>query len=155
MKQYLLSAILSLMVICAIAPVQLSAQENKTEDESIPYALVEQVPTFQGSSASVFSKWVSTQLKYPASAKKIQASGRITLQFTIDKTGQLTNVKILRSNLKSLANNTTSAELKQTYQALEEEAIRVIKSSPAWEPGKQQGEAVNVTFIFPIVFQLK
>ena len=34
-------------------------------------------------------------------------------------------------------------------------AFRVISSSPRWEPGKQQGEAVPVTYIFPVIFQLR
>ena len=37
---------------------------------------------------------------------------------------------------------------------LDEEAIRVVKSMPAWTPGKQNGKPVYVKFTLPIRFQL-
>ena len=45
--------------------------------------------------------------------------------------------------------------LRGAHELLDTEAFRVISSSPRWEPGKQQGEAVPVTFIFPVIFQLR
>lgn len=38
---------------------------------------------------------------------------------------------------------------------LDEEAVRVIKSMPKWEPGRQKGKIVDVRFTLPIVFRLQ
>ncbi|MDY6320882.1 MAG: energy transducer TonB, partial [Bacteroidales bacterium] len=82
---------------------------------------------------------VNSQLKYPEQAKQNGIQGRITLQFTVGVDGMVRNVSVLRG----------------AHELLDTEAFRVISSSPRWEPGKQQGEAVPVTFIFPVIFQLR
>lgn len=111
---------------------------------AIPYASIEQKPTFQGGDANAFSKWVSDNLQYPPAAKEAGISGRITYQFTIAEDGTLCNVKLLRG-LKG----------KRELAALcEEEGRRVILSSPNWTPGIVEGKPVKVIFNFPIIFML-
>jgi len=117
----------------------IEVQEEEEEEEEIPFALVEVKPSFQGGDANDFSKWVNQRLVYPEIAKENNIQGRVILQFTIDAGGNMTNVKVVRGVDKSL----------------DEEAVRVVKSSPKWTPGRQRDRAAKVTYTFPVIFQLR
>ena len=109
------------------------------EEEAIPFQLVEQKPSFNGGDANEFSKWVNSRLVYPEIAKENGVQGRVTLQFTVEADGRVTNVKVLRG----------------VDESLDKEAVRVVSSSPKWKPGKQRDRAVKVTYTFPVIFQLR
>ena len=113
--------------------------EEEVEDDPIPFVTVEQKPTFNGRDANEFSKWVNSQLVYPEIAKENGVEGRVILQFTIGKDGRLQDVKVLRTPDESLA----------------QEAVRVVSSSPKWEPGRQRDRAVKVSYTFPVVYRLR
>ncbi len=108
------------------------------QEEAIPFQFLEVRPGFNGGDANEFSKWVNTQLVYPPEAKDKNIQGRVTLQFTIEKDGSLTGVKVLRG----------------VNPHLDAEAIRVVSSSPKWTPGYQKGVPVRVSFTFPVIYQL-
>lgn len=113
-------------------------QTMESDDaEPVPYQLVEEKPKFGEGSEFEFQKWAYSQVKYPAEAVEKNIQGRVTLQFTIGKDGNVKDVKVLRG----------------VDPILDNEAIRVISSSPAWTPGKVKGEPVEVTYIFPVNFQ--
>ena len=114
-------------------------EEEVVEEEAIPFQLIEDRPKFQGGDASNFSKWVNQRLVYPEIAKENGVQGRVMLQFTIEKDGSLTKVKVLRG----------------VDPSLDKEAVRVVSTSPKWSPGKQRDRAVPVTYTFPVVFQLR
>ena len=114
-------------------------EEEVVEEEAIPFQLVEEKPSFQGGDANQFSKWVNQRLVYPEIAKENGVQGRVTLQFTVEKDGSITKVKVLRG----------------VDPSLDKEAIRVVSSSPKWKPGKQRDRAVPVTYTFPVIFQLR
>ncbi len=114
-------------------------EEEVVEEEAIPFQLVEEKPSFQGGDANQFSKWVNQRLVYPEIAKENGVQGRVTLQFTVEKDGTVTKVKVLRG----------------VDPSLDKEAVRVVSSSPKWKPGKQRDRAVPVTYTFPVIFQLR
>jgi len=114
-------------------------QEEVVEEEAIPFQLVEEKPSFQGGDANQFSKWVNSRLVYPEIAKENGVQGRVTLQFTVEKDGSVTKVKVLRG----------------VDPSLDKEAVRVVSMSPKWKPGKQRDRAVPVTYTFPVIFQLR
>ena len=114
-------------------------EEEVVEEEAIPFQLVEEKPSFQGGDANQFSKWVNQRLEYPEIAKENGVQGRVTLQFTVEKDGSVTKVKVLRG----------------VDPALDKEAVRVVSMSPKWKPGKQRDRAVPVTYTFPVIFQLR
>ena len=113
--------------------------EEEVEDDPIPFVTVEQKPTFNGGDANGFAKWVNSRLVYPEIAKENGVEGRVTLQFTIGKDGRLQDVKVLNSPDESLA----------------QEAVRVVSSSPKWEPGRQRDRAVKVSYTFPVIYRLR
>lgn len=114
-------------------------KEEAVEEEAIPFQLVEQKPSFNGGDANEFSKWVNERLVYPEIAKENGVQGRVMLQFTVNTDGTVSNVKVLRG----------------VDPALDKEAVRVVKMSPKWKPGKQRDRAVKVNYTFPVIFQLR
>lgn len=114
-------------------------KEEVVEEEAIPFQLVEEKPSFNGGDANEFSKWVNSKLQYPEIAKENGVQGRVTLQFTVNPDGSVSNVKVLRG----------------VDSSLDKEAIRVVSMSPKWKPGKQRDRAVKVTYTFPVIFQLR
>lgn len=114
-------------------------KEQQHNDVEISAQMVEEKPSFNGGDANQFAKWVNSRLEYPRTAEKSGIQGRVTLQFTIETDGSVTNVKVLRG----------------VEPSLDKEAIRVVSMSPKWSPGKQGGSAVPVTYTFPVIFQLR
>ena len=114
-------------------------EEEEEVEEEVPFAIVEQKPTFQGGDANTFTKWVFSKIVYPEIAKENGVQGRVTLQFTIETDGSVKNVKVLRG----------------VDSSLDKEAVRVVSSSPKWSPGMQRNKPVRVKYTFPVVFQLR
>ena len=114
-------------------------KEEVVEEEAIPFQLVEEKPSFNGGDANEFSKWVNSKLQYPEIAKENGVQGRVTLQFTVNPDGSVSNVKVLRG----------------VDSSLDKEAVRVVSMSPKWKPGKQRDRAVKVTYTFLVIFQLR
>ena len=108
--------------------------------QSVPFSEVDQAPTFQGGNANEFGRWVAQHLTYPEAAKEAGIMGHVMLQFKICSDGEVREVEVLRSAGNDL---------------LDDEAVRVLSASPKWEPGYVDGKPVNVTFQFPVVFQLR
>ena len=109
------------------------------EQEALPFQLIEVKPRFNGGDAAEFSKWVNSQLVYPEKAKQAGIQGRVAIQFTVGADGAVRDAKVLRG----------------VNEDLDAEALRVVSSSPRWEPGMQDGKAVPVTFTFPVVYRLR
>ena len=116
-----------------------TVEEEVVEEEAIPFQFVEEKPSFMGGDANAFSKWVNERLVYPEIAKENGVSGRVTLQFTVNTDGTVSNIKVLRG----------------VDPSLDKEAVRVVSMSPKWTPGKRRDRAVKVTYTFPVIFQLR
>ena len=119
------------------ATTETQAEQNVAE--AVTFDAIEVKPTFNGGDANEFAKWVYSQINYPEKAKKDKAQGCVLVQFTIGADGSVSNVELVKG----------------VREDLNAEVMRVVSSSPKWEPGKQNGEAVPVTFSFPVVFKLQ
>ena len=119
--------------------LETKAPDTPENGDAIPFNEVEVKPTFNGVDATEFSKWVNGHLTYPDAAKQAGIQGRVTLKFAIDTDGSVTDVVLLRG----------------VDKLLDDEALRVVSNSPKWEPGKVNGEPVKVSYVFPIIFQLR
>ncbi|MGM9781703.1 MAG: TonB family protein [Candidatus Cryptobacteroides sp.] len=102
-------------------------------------SLIEYPPTFKGGDPREFFLWVNSQLVYPEEAKQQGIQGRVSMQFTVGADGIVRNVSVLRG----------------AHELLDAEAVRAVSASPRWEPGRQDGKAVPVTYTFPVIFQLQ
>ena len=84
-------------------------------------------------------KWVYAYLKYPKYAVENGIQGRVFVDFIIDESGNVRDVKVSRS----------------AHTALDEEALRVISASPKWRPGRHRGKKVKVAMTIPVDFRLE
>ena len=117
---------------------QVAVQEEEIEEEQIFYK-VETMPSFMGGDLTTFRNWVQGKVKYPQLAQENNISGRVLLMFVVEKDGSLTNIEVLQTPDSSLS----------------EEAIRVLKTSPKWTPGKQRNQSVRVKYTLPIDFRIQ
>jgi TonB family protein len=108
------------------------------DKEDKPLTFVEKMPEYPGGIDSMMH-FLAKNIKYPKTAFDMGISGRVILQFVINKEGKIENVKILRG----------------IGGGCDEEALRVIKMMPNWEPGMDKGKIVSVYFTIPVVFTLK
>jgi len=99
---------------------------------------IPEMPTFNGGDLIEFSNWVQRNIIYPDAAMDRDLEGRIITEFIIGKKGQIEEIKILRG----------------IDPLLDNEALRVLKLSPLWKPGKQNGDPVRVKLVLPIIFKL-
>ena len=112
--------------------------QTKQSDKKI-YKVVEEMPKFKGGDAKLM-EFLMMNMKYPESAIKAKQQGRAVVGFVVGKDGTVSDVYIERST---------------RYDVLDNEAMRVVKSMPAWEPGKQNGKPVDVKYFVPITFRQK
>lgn len=113
--------------------------EEEIEEAPIPYSVIQEKPKFMGADPTTeFPKWVQKHLVYPEVARENGISGRLYIEFVVEKDGSITNVKIIRG----------------IDTSLDREAIRVVSSSPKWTPGKQRDKTVRSKFQMPVQFQL-
>lgn len=113
-----------------------SSSSDKPVPDSI-YNTVEVMPEFPGGMEAMM-KYFAENIKYPEEAKEKGISGRVFVQFVIEKDGSVSNVKVLRS----------------IGGGCDEEAVRVVKGMPKWKPGMQKGKAVRVHYNLPLNFKL-
>ncbi len=120
------------------------------------FFIVEKMPKFQGGDVDKFKDWVAQQLRYPEQAAEKGASGRVIVSFIVGTDGSVSQVKVIQSPYLSMRNKPggASPSTMQAFAALDSEAVRVVRSSPKWEPGMQRGYRVRVQHTIPIVFVL-
>lgn len=133
------------IVIDAEATANSEVQEYvpvKHEEEEIVEAeifqIVESMPDFPGGDEARMT-YLRDNIKYPQIARESSISGTVYVTFVVEKDGRVTDIKILRG----------------IGGGCDEEAVRVIKSMPRWNPGKQRGKPVRVQFNMPIKFSLQ
>jgi len=116
------------------------AEEKMVKNKPVSnpeFVIVESMPEFRGG-MQAFSNYIAAQINYPSKAKKNNVSGRVWVNFTIDKVGNVRNVYLDRGIDPDLDN----------------EAIRIISGMPKWKPARQRGEAVPVELNINVDFVL-
>ncbi len=119
----------------ALPTANMQTQQSATK----AYEVVEVMPKFKGGESAMM-EFLMMNMKYPQTAVKAKQQGRAIVGFVVRKDGTVSDVHITKS---------------AGHAVLDEEAMRVVKSMPAWEPGKQKGKPVNVKYNVPITFRLK
>jgi TonB family protein len=110
---------------------------KNTKQTDVVYRSVEQMPQFPGGEAALM-KYIQSNINYPPMAAQNNIHGHVVVQMVIDETGQVGEVKVVRS----------------IDEDLDKEAIRVCKSLPKFTPGRQNGQAVAVWYTLPVTFKL-
>ena len=118
--------------------VEKKEEKPKEEKKEEIFRSVEQMPQFPGGEAALM-KYLQSHINYPPMAAENNVQGRVVVQFVVDKTGKVGEVKVVRSVDKDL----------------DREAVRVCKSLPKFTPGRQNGQAVSVWYTLPVTFKLQ
>ena len=117
--------------------VLLEGLSTDKPDNDTVFSICEVMPEFPGGTEK-FMEYLSGNIKYPEAAKDKNISGRVFIQFVVEKDGSVTNVGVMRG----------------IGGGCDEEAIRVVKAMPKWKPGLQDGKPVRVSYILPVNFKL-
>lgn len=113
-------------------------KEDVVEKEEPVFLVVEEPATFQGGDPNKFNAWILKNIRYPQVALEMGVTGRVFVKFAVNSRGQVVDAVIMRG----------------IDPALDQEAIRVIMSSPKWTPPKQGGRPVKQQFVLPVIFTL-
>jgi protein TonB len=111
------------------------APDEEVADEV--FSIVEVMPSFPGGNAE-FYEYISKNLKYPKKAIKANVEGKVIVRFVVDENGDISDIEILKG----------------IGFDCDEEAVRVLQSSPDWNPGKQRGRNVKVRVMVPLTFDI-
>ncbi len=116
--------------------------QNKMDSEKIEgtdiYRIADKMPEYPGGDAAMMT-FLGENIKYPADCKDEGIEGTVYISFVVDKSGEITDMKSLRSPDERLSAN----------------AMEVISKMPTWTPGENDGELVKVEYNLPIKYQLK
>ena len=119
-------------------PARVLAEDYPQNTEKVyNIAMVELKPEFKGGEKAMY-KWIADNIRYPAEAIADGAQGRVVVEFRVTKTGTIEKVRVIRGR----------------HPALDKEALRVVKAMPKWNPGRNNGRPVNVTYTLPVTFRL-
>ncbi len=119
-----------------VEEIVVQAEEPKEETDEI-FTVVEESATPKGG-MQAFYKYVSDKIKYPAQARRMGIEGKVFVEFVINKDGSLSDVRAIKG----------------IGAGCDEEAVRIVQSAPAWNPGKQRGKPVKQRYTLPIIFKL-
>lgn len=119
------------------AVAEVKEEVIEVEEKKPIFRIVEEMPSFPGGDEPRV-KFLRDNIMYPQMAKENNIQGTVYITFVVDSKGHVTDVKILRG----------------IGGGCDEEAIRVVKLMPPWNPGKQNGKSVRVQFNMPIRFTL-
>lgn len=125
-------------------------EEEEVSDEIFTFAVVEDKPVFPGCEdvskaerelcfQQKIGQHLASVFKYPEIAKANGVQGRVFVQFVIDKSGKITDPRVVRG----------------VDKYLDEEALRMVRTLPKTVPAKQRGKPVKMAFTVPIVFKLQ
>lgn len=102
------------------------------------YSAVDIMPTFKGGDINKFREWVQKKTKYPEVATINSIQGKVYITFIVENDGTVSNVKVAKG----------------VDPLIDNEAVKAVKSSPKWSPGKLRGMTVRVSYMIMLDFQL-
>ncbi len=112
------------------APVE-DPEENRI------HVVVERMPEFPGGEAAM-NQFINRTIRYPVIAQENGIQGRVVVQFVVNTDGKIVDVEVVRG----------------VEESLDQEAVRVVKAMPPWNPGRQGGKNVRVKYTLPIRFRI-
>jgi len=119
-------------------PVEVPEDEDNAESSvQAPLMVASQMPQFPGGNAAMLS-FLNEKLSYPQAAKDFHIQGNVYVQFVVKADGSLSDTRVVRG----------------LGYGCDQEALRIIKSMPKWQPGKQNGKNVSVIYTLPVKFKL-
>ena len=127
-----------LVILLCCLPLSLKSQALLDYPENVDGKVVEEYPMFPGGIREMH-KYIRQNMQYPEDAKKMKIQGKAIVKFTVLKDGSVDNVTISRST---------------GNKSLDNEAVRLVRTMPKWEPGRLMGKVVNYKMLIVIKFEL-
>jgi len=121
----------------------MSQEESKSsldineQNENHFFSLGNEVPQFPGGYEALII-FLNTNLKYPKEAREQGLQGQLVISFIVGENGEISSATIVHG----------------IGGGCDKEAIRVIKSMPAWQPALKDEKPIRVLFNMPITFRL-
>ena len=131
------SAILSILFIALLTGCAKRQEDPHSGNDEI-YVAVEHPAEFPGG-LDAFYAYVKANIHYPEQAIKDNVQGKVYVTFVVEKDGSLTDIKVMQG----------------IGDGCDEEAVRLIKASPKWNPGEQNGVIVRQQYTVPVNFDYK
>ncbi|HEX8656867.1 MAG TPA: TonB family protein [Hymenobacter sp.] len=103
-----------------------------------PTAIAPDRPTQPVGGTDAFFDWIEKNQQYPALARKRKIEGKVLVEFIVQPDGSLTDIRVV----------------KKMGSGLDEEALRLIRAAPKWEPASFQGKPLKQKMVLPVLFQL-
>lgn len=125
------------LLFCVKASFAQTPEAIAPKDEV--YTIVDYMPKFPGG-ISEMVKYIQKEIKYPKEARKKKWEGKTFIKFIVSDSGNVTNVIVTKSS---------------SYTILDDEAVRVIRMMPKWNPGVQNDRNVSVYYNIPLNFSMK
>ena len=123
-------------IVSEVLEVQPEASKEMSESDQI-FVVVEKMPEFAGG-VDAWNNFLKNQIEYPAQARNMGVEGKVHLSFVVQPDGELTNIQLVRG----------------IGAGCDQEALRVLKESPYWNPGEQRGRKVPTRMAVAISFKL-
>ena len=127
----------ALLLLLSARPAAAQSSYDGYAVEDKVYTYVEQMPELPGGGglAAVVAA-IQERLGYPTQARRDKLTGRVFVSFTVGQTGQIRDIKLLKG----------------LGEGCDEAALQAVRRLPALVPGKQNGQAVSVSFTVPVTF---
>lgn len=141
-----------LMILMSLCIFGFSTNAQDKQEEEPIYTIVENMPTYKGCEKVVnetarlvctserLMAYITSTIIYPNAAKDAGIEGTVYVSYVVDTKGKVGQLNLERGI--------------EGGDILNEEALRVVRSLPDFNPGIQRGEAVNVRYILPVKFKL-
>ena len=95
-------------------------------------------PTQPVGGTQTFFDWIEKNQQYPVLARQRKIQGKVVVEFLVQTDGRLTDARVVR----------------KMGSGLDEEALRLIRTAPKWEPATCQGKPIKQKMVLPVLFQL-
>lgn len=114
-------------------------KEDSTEEKSKTLFLRVEVESEFPGGINAWVKYLNKKLEYPTRAYDLRVGGMVSILFIVDTEGRVTDPVLAQS----------------VEYSLDEEALRIIRTSPNWTPAMQDGRKVKSYKKQPIVFKFQ
>lgn len=117
-----------------LVPVRVTVIDSLAD----PVDFADEMPEYPGGIQEMY-KFIGKNIVYPEACYSNDIQGKTYVQFTVEKDGSITDIKIIGS----------------VHKLMDKESSRVVGLMPKWKPGKVKGKSVRVNFKLPINFKIE
>ncbi|MCB0733786.1 MAG: hypothetical protein H6608_01025 [Flavobacteriales bacterium] len=161
MIKYLLTVA---VLTCGLMAWAQDSTEVKSTKDTSTYTLIQSKAEFPGGESALYA-YIMKNVRVPQSALDCGTSGRVVVQFIIEKDGTISNAEVFQSTFdvdgpsksaqkKRAKNGLPEINCDQSKKDIEEEALRVVRTMPRWSPAVQKSKPVRMRFNLPIIINV-